>query len=85
LPTHSPTNDDAFVYTGVLRPRHLSPDLLRWEQHRVWVVEATLKPGQNHVYRRRVLDTGAYTEVHYGEPMPERLWSPDSMAGTGVR
>ncbi|SCK14884.1 Protein of unknown function [Variovorax sp. HW608] len=29
--------------------RHLNPDELRWELHRVWVVEATLKPGQRHV------------------------------------
>lgn len=27
---------------------HLNPDFLRWEQHRVWVVEATLKSGQRH-------------------------------------
>ena len=28
--------------------RHLNPDMVRWELHRVWVVEATLKPGQRH-------------------------------------
>lgn len=32
---------------------HLNPDLLRWEQHRVWVVEATLKPGKRHIYSKR--------------------------------
>jgi hypothetical protein len=168
------TNDDAFVYTGVLerydlkllgkremilpyntyrltyhtkvedmvQPERINPDLLRWELHRVWVVEATLKPGEHHVYGRRVfyvdedswaalasdeydLDgkllravfalptydyqagvpftvlhvaynfaTGAYflpffpgmyTGVQYIDPPSERLWSPDSMAGTGVR
>lgn len=26
----------------------LNPDNLRWELHRVWVLEATLKPGQRH-------------------------------------
>jgi hypothetical protein len=26
----------------------LNPDLVRWELHRVWVVEATLKPGHRH-------------------------------------
>ncbi len=38
----------------LLRPRFLSPDLVRWELHRVWVVEAKLKPGKRHVYARRV-------------------------------
>lgn len=38
----------------LLGPRFLNPDLVRWELHRVWVVEATLKPGKRHVYSRRV-------------------------------
>ena len=38
----------------ILQPRHVNPDLLRWELHRVWVVEATLKPGEHHPYSRRV-------------------------------
>lgn len=28
---------------------HLNPDHVRWELHRVWVVEAALKAGQRHV------------------------------------
>lgn len=31
----------------------IHPDLVRWELHRVWVVEATLKPGYRHAYQRR--------------------------------
>lgn len=27
---------------------HLNPDFVRWELHRVWVVDAELKPGQRH-------------------------------------
>ncbi len=38
----------------LLRPRFVAPDLLRWELHRVWVVEARLRPGKRHVYARRV-------------------------------
>ena len=34
---------------------HLNPDCMRWELHRVWAVEATLKEGKRHVYPRRVL------------------------------
>lgn len=34
-------------------PNHLNPDLVRWELHRVWEVEATLKPNFRHVYQKR--------------------------------
>lgn len=37
----------------VLRPNHINPDLARYELHRVWVVDATLKPGTSHIYKRR--------------------------------
>jgi hypothetical protein len=126
----------------ILRPGHINPDVVRWELHRVWVVEATLKPGQHHPYGRRVFyvdedtwaalasdeydaegkllravfafstfgfetgvpftcsfapysfDTGGYylsyhpdsaTAIHYVEPLPESGWSPDALAGSGVR
>ena len=36
-----------------LGPKHVNPACERWELHRVWVVEATLKPGQRHVYSKR--------------------------------
>jgi hypothetical protein len=48
------------VHAGSLKPadiigrHHVNPDLLRYELHRVWVVEATLKPGAKHIYGRRV-------------------------------
>jgi hypothetical protein len=38
---------------NVIRPLHINPDLMRYELHRVLVVEATLKPGQRHIYKRR--------------------------------
>lgn len=37
-----------------LGPHHVNPEYMRWELHRVWVLEATLKPGKRHIYRRRV-------------------------------
>jgi hypothetical protein len=40
---HVPAKD-----SDVLLANHLNPDHVRWELHRVWVVEATLKPGQRH-------------------------------------
>ncbi len=34
-------------------PNTVNPDVVRWELHRVWVVEATLKPGKRHIYKKR--------------------------------
>lgn len=34
--------------TDLLSPKHLNPDHVRWELHRVWVVESTLQAGQRH-------------------------------------
>ncbi|HCF1525210.1 DUF1329 domain-containing protein [Pseudomonas aeruginosa] len=33
---------------------HHNPDAIRWELHRVWVLEATLKPGKRHAVSKRV-------------------------------
>ena len=38
----------------VLRAGHLNPEATRYELHRVWVVEANLKPGTSHIYKKRV-------------------------------
>ena len=39
--------------SDLVRPGHLNPDHLRYELHRVWVVEAKLKDGQRHINSRR--------------------------------
>lgn len=41
-------------YDDLIMPGHLNPEYLRYELHRVWVVEATLRDGERHVYGRRV-------------------------------
>lgn len=41
-------------YADILQPGHINPELVRWEKHRVWVVEASLKSGISHVYGKRV-------------------------------
>ncbi len=46
--------DRALRYVDIIRTHHLDPDLLRYEVHRVWVVEATLREGRFHPYHRRV-------------------------------
>ncbi|HUO97002.1 MAG TPA: DUF1329 domain-containing protein [Steroidobacteraceae bacterium] len=39
----------------VLKPLHINQEYPRYELHRVWVVEATLKAGQRHIYKRRTM------------------------------
>ncbi len=39
--------------TDVVQPSYLNRDLARYEHHRVWVVEATVKPGLRHVFPKR--------------------------------
>lgn len=48
-------NDPAVKYSELLKPGSIDPDYQRYELHRVWVVEGDLKPGERHVYSRRVL------------------------------
>lgn len=40
---------------ALLTPNHPKSECVRWELHRVWVVEATLKDNKRHVYHKRVL------------------------------
>ena len=126
----------------LLKPKFLNPDQVRWEQHRVWVVEATLREGKRHIYSKRTfyidedswtivasdqydargqlfragfayqtpsyeasapwadmhglydLIAGSYSlsgytaetgGVRQGKPASERDWSPDALAGAGIR
>jgi hypothetical protein len=57
-------------YADILKPGHINQDLSRYELHRVWHVEATLKPSQRHIYAKRDMyfdeDTWTLVEVdHY--------------------
>jgi hypothetical protein len=76
---HVPMKDE-----DVLGAMHLNPDHVRWELHRVWVVEATVKAGQRHtsaksryyfdedtwiaVSAERYDSSGALTRVLFGIP-----------------
>lgn len=142
-----PYNDYRMLYEtkgeDVTKPNHLNPDVVRWELHRVWVVEATLKPGKRHIYAKRVfyvdedswvalasdqydargklyrggfsfitaayempapsadanatydlisgsyamtgVNLGSYYGVKFIEPLTEYDWSPDALAGQGIR
>ncbi len=63
--------------TDALTSMHENPDALRYERHRVWVVEGTLAPGKHHVAPRRRLyiDEDTWLVV-YSESWDEdgRLW-----------
>ncbi len=46
---HSPN----LKHDSILQAGHINPEPLRYELHRVWVTEATLRKGTSHVYARR--------------------------------
>lgn len=62
-----PSNTYRFVFgknkEAILGKQHLNPDAVRYELRRVWVVEATLKPGKRHVAPKRTfyIDEDSWT------------------------
>lgn len=46
---HSPN----LKHDDILQTGHINPEPLRYELHRVWVTDATLREGTSHVYARR--------------------------------
>lgn len=48
-------NDPAVKYSELIKPRTPNPAYIRYELHRVWVVEGTLKSDMRHIYKKRVL------------------------------
>lgn len=46
---------DDLRHADIIQPNHINPDFIRYELHRVWEVEATLKTGFRHIYPRRTL------------------------------
>ncbi|MFH0725579.1 MAG: DUF1329 domain-containing protein [Pseudomonadota bacterium] len=63
-----PYNCNSFFHkkdNEVMGEKHLNSDYLRWELHRVWVVEATLASGKRHAVpkRRFYLDEDTWKAV----------------------
>ena len=63
--------------SDLVKPGHINPDDIRYELHRVWVIEATLKAGQRHINSRRTfyLDEDSWQIVgidHYDGQ--KQLW-----------
>ncbi|RJG15606.1 DUF1329 domain-containing protein [Massilia cavernae] len=141
-----PYNTYEFTYAAkaedVFQPKFINPSMVRWELHRMWVIEATLKEDKRHIYSKRTfyldedswnvlavdqydgrgqlwrpgfsyqtqsydvsannnspsghydLISGSYyinmwpgtSGIKYSESMrPDTFWSPDGLAGSGVR
>jgi len=47
-------NEKGQKYSNILMPGHINPEYVRWEKHRVHVIEATLKTGIRHIFSKRV-------------------------------
>jgi len=47
-------HSDSLKYADILQPGHINPEHVRYEKHRVWVVEANLKSDTRHTYKKRV-------------------------------
>ncbi len=47
--------DSSLKYSDLLGKGHENPAYIRYELHRVWVLQATLKSGYRHQYAKRVL------------------------------
>ena len=63
-------HSDDLKYKDLVEKGHLNQDLMRYELHRVWVVNATVKEGQRHINSRRTyyLDEDSYQPLladHY--------------------
>jgi len=50
-------------YADMAKPKHLNQELPRYELHRVWVVEADIKAGTSHTFKKRrfYVDEDAWT------------------------
>lgn len=46
-------HSDKLKVSDIITPLHINQDLTRYEKHRVWIVEATLREGTSHLYSRR--------------------------------
>jgi hypothetical protein len=55
----------ALATEDIVHAGHLNPEHLRYELHRVWVVEATVKEGTSHIYARRTffLDEDSWSAI----------------------
>jgi hypothetical protein len=57
LPYHNNRmNDPEVPYSTLIKTGGtVNPDYVRYELHRFWVIEGTLKPGMRHIYGKRII------------------------------
>ena len=71
----------------MLGDKFLDPEAVRWEKHRVWIVEADLKEGSRHLYskRRYYIDEDSWNAMS-GEAYDARgnLWRVQYAYGTNL-
>jgi len=78
-------NGPSLKTKDVLKVGHVNPDPARYELHRVWVVEATLKAGTSHLYKRRTmyLDEDSWTVLVADKyDNRDQLWRVDELHTT---
>jgi hypothetical protein len=46
-------HDAKYKYKDIVKKGHINQDLARYELRRVWVVEANLRKGTSHIYKKR--------------------------------
>jgi hypothetical protein len=46
-------HSDKYKYKDIVKKNHINQDLPRYELRRVWAVDATLRKGTSHIYKRR--------------------------------
>ena len=79
-------NGPTLKVKDVLKPGHVNPEPLRYELHRVWVVEANLKKGTSHLYKKRTfyIDEDSWV-IHAIDKYDNRdqLWRYDELHSYG--
>jgi hypothetical protein len=64
-------------YKDLLKAGHIEPKYVRFEKHRVWVIEASLKKNSRHIYGKRVFyideDTWQISVIDYFDGH-KKLW-----------
>jgi hypothetical protein len=60
-------------YKAIAIAKNVDPELLRYEVHRVWVVEATLRQGRNHRFPKRVF----YVDEDTWQVAQEEVYTKD--------
>ncbi|MBK1710923.1 DUF1329 domain-containing protein, partial [Marichromatium gracile] len=78
----NPTSDKCGP-KGLFMPNHPNPECVRWELHRVWHVQATLKEGKRHILKKRDFffdeDSwigGIQDTYDHNDKLYQVLWAP---------